>query len=332
MASGSMRSAYSGLALVLALVIAALAMGSAAPTPARSVPLRAAAVSMTLNYSDPAGDVFEMWTSNNSHVTDASGNWLKFGTPMSVDLQRVASNDLGANVQILLKVRASVSALANTTYEYRLYTRQDNATHYIVTFRNGTTTMVTNHTDSQVWNLTANTTVGGVTSLGWLGVIVNKTALGGSANITAWDMDAQAKMASSPYSYVDYVWSLPGNPGSAPAFIQGRVTDAANGAGLANVNVSTNAGGYFTTTNATGYYSLPASPGNYTLTFSLTGYDTATKPVSVQEQQTQTVNAALTKASDLSSLLWIVAVVLIVVAAAAIVFLVARRRKPRAPK
>lgn len=324
-----MRRVLPGLALVLAL---AIAMGAVWVTPRVSAPsfaVRTSAVNFALNYSDPSSDVFKLYTSNLSHVTNSASYWIMSPSPGTVNLLRLSSANASASVDVYLKVQTSISVLANTTYEWRLYTRADNATHYIVTFRNGVTSMVSNHTGSAAHNLTANTTVG---NLGWLGVSVPKADLGGASNITAWNIDATAKQIQGNYTYEDFGWSLPGNPGSAPAYIQGRVTDAATGAGLANVNVSTGSAGYYATTNGTGYYSLPAAPGTFTLTFTLSGYETATKTVSVDYQQTQTVNEQLSKTSALPSyLIWIV-VAVILVAAALVAFLVIRRRKRSSPR
>ncbi len=322
-----MRRFLLGLAFALVLAIAIGSALAVSQSPAPSYEVRAAAaVNFALNYSDPASDVFQLWMSNGSHVTDASGYWIMSPTPGEVNLIRLSSSDAGAAVDVYLKVQTTITVSPNDTYQMRLYTRADNATHYIVTFRDGVTSMVTNHTGSATWNLTANTTVG---NLGWLGFRVSKAYLG---NITAWNIDATAKEAVGNYTFEDFGWSLPGNPGSAPAFIQGRVTDAANGDGLAGVNVTTGAGGYFTTTNATGYYSLPAAPGTFNLTFTLSGYDSATKQVTVQYQQTQTVNQQLSKASTLGDYLPWIALVVVLVVALVVVVLVLRRRKPAPPK
>ncbi len=328
-----MRRVTLGAVVLLAMAIAASSVLALPQPPAPSVIVRAAAVNFTLNYSHPASSVMELWTSNNTHVTDAAGNWVMGTTPAEVNLIRVSSSATATTVSVFLKVQGTIAVRANTSYEYRLYTRADNATHYLITFSNGSTWMVSNHTGSARVNLTAGTGVG---ALGWLGVTLNKTDLGGTANITAWNIDASSREAGPIYTFVDYVWQLPGNPGSAPAFIQGRVTDAATGAGLANVNVSASTGGYYTATNATGYYSLPAAPGNYTLSFSLAGYDSASKSVAVQYQQTQTVNAQLTKGqSGLPITTSIVAgLIVLVIAVGAVAFLLLRRRKmePRPPE
>ncbi len=319
-------------ALALALIALLLGITLAAPSlrPSDSLSpsygLRAAAVNLNLNYSDPASDVAKMWTSNNSHVTDVGGFWILNPSPASDNLIRVSSTDAGADVALYLRVQGSIATQSNISYEIRLYPRSDNSTHFAVTFSNGTTWLRRNNTVGGAVNLTSNTTISPVSTLN---VAVSKGLLG---NLSAWDIDASTKEVGTTYTYEDFVWSQPGNPGSAPAFIQGRVTDASNGTGLANVNVSTTAGGYFTSTDATGYYSLPAAPGNFTLTFSLTGYVTATKQVTVQYQQTATVNAALTKTAPPSEIPWLwIGVAGMLIAAVLVALLVLRRRKPVPP-
>ena len=327
-----MHRTASGLLLAVLVASVALAVSSLPAAPA-AFPVRTSAVNFALNYSDPSSDVFKLYTSNQSHVTDAGGFWIMSPSPGTVNLLRLSSADAGTNVDVYLKAQSTISVLANTTYQWRLYTRADNATHYIVTFRNGLTNMVSNHTGSPTTNLTANTTLGGPTNLGWLGVSVSKTDLGGAANITAWNIDASTKQIQTNYTYVDYGWSLPGNPGSAPASIQGHVSDAASGAPLAGVNVSTGSAGYYVLTDANGNYSLPAAPGTFTLTFTLSGYDSASKTVTVSYQQTQTVNAQLTRIVPLTEqpVFWVLIVVVVVAVVAVALILLRRRSKAKKP-
>ncbi len=323
-----MRRALTGLALGLALALAIVSTLSATPAPPAAGSVRAAAVSLDLNYSDPASDVFTMWTSNGTHVTDASGYWIMSPSPGVVNLIRLGSSDAGTSVNLYLKVQTTIASRPNVTYDIRMYSRADNRTHYIFEYSNGRALLTQNQTTAPQVNMTANVTVG--TSA--FTVTVAKSLFGGPTNITAWNLDATAKEFAGNYTYEDFVWQQPGNPGSAPAFIQGRVTDMADGAGLSNVNVSTGAGGYFTTTNATGYYSLPAAPGTFNLTFGLSGYDALTKSVTVQYQQTQTVNAALSKTSSLGSYaVWIAATVIVLAAVVLLVVLVRRRKKRSSP-
>jgi hypothetical protein len=326
---GAMHRVLPGLALVVALAIAALSLVAIPSTSSAPFLVHASAVNLNLSYSDPASDVAKLWTSNNSHVTDAAGFWILSPSPGEVNLIRLSSSDAGATVDLALKVQTAIASRANVSYEIRMYSRADNRTHYIIDYSNGLASLKQNKTGVTPVNMTANVTNSPTSTLN---VAVSKALLGGPTNITAWNIDATAREIAGNYTYEDFIWQQPGNPGSAPAFIQGRVTDAATGGGLANVNVSTGGGGFFTTTNATGYYSLPASPGNFTLTFSLAGYDSATKTVTVQYQQTQTVNAALSKTSAVPTYLpWILIIVVIVAVALIAVVLLRRRKKPSAP-
>lgn len=324
-----MRFSTASRGLILAGILIALAF-AAAPTSAPSqVQVRASAVNFNLNYSDPASDVFVLYTANNTHLTDAAGNWIYTNTQPQVNILRLFSVDAGASVGVYLRIQggSAISNLPNTSYEVHLYTRLDNSTHYILHYSNRTATLRSNLTGSTVVNLSANATIGPTYQLGFA---VSKADLG---TVTEWNIDGTAKMVGANYTFEDFGWLQPGSPGSAPAFLQGRVTDAADGAGLAGVNVSAGAAGAYTTTNATGYYVLPAAPGNYTLTFSLSGYGTVSKTVTVQYQQTQTVNAQLSKSTAAlltSPYLWVVVVVVAVALIAGILIL--RGRKPTPPK
>ncbi len=326
-----MRRILCGVAFGMALAIAIGAI-LAAPTPAvQAYAVRASAVNFALNYSDPASDVFKLWTSNNSHVTAAGGFWIMSPSPSDVNLLRVASYVDGPNLGLYLRVQGTIAtALSNVSYEIRMYPRADNRTHYLLSYSAGAAHLTSNASGAVTVNMTSNVTV---TPGSTLNAVVNKTLIGGAASITAWNIDATAKQVAGNYTYEDFGWSQPGNPGSAPAFIQGHVTDASDGAGLSGVNVSTGSGGYFTTTNATGYYSLPAAPGTFTLTFSLADYDSVSKSVTVQYQQTQTVDAALSKTSALAAnLIWIVLAVGLAAVAVVTVLILRRRRQQHKPE
>lgn len=218
------RFAVAILLLVLAFGLISVVRDVQRSSPSGPVPLRKSSTAFpcpapfSCNYSDPANDVAVLWTSNNSHVTTAAGNWVFSADHPSVDLLRLSSSNSSSSVSVFLKVKTTIATLPNTTYEFRLYPRLDNSTHYIVTYNDGTTTMVTNHTGSSRWNLTTDTQVG---NLGWLEVIVNKSDLGGVMSITAWNLDASSKQTSANYTYEDFVWQLPGNPDPLPRQFRG---------------------------------------------------------------------------------------------------------------
>lgn len=323
-----MRSVLPGLVLALALGLVAASLAAAPRVPVGSTVLRASAVSFNLNYSDPASDVFKLWSSNGSHVTDANGFWLMSPFPGEVNLIRLGSSATGTDINLFVRVQTTIASRSNVTYEIRMYSRADNRTHYVLDYSNGAAALKQNRSGTPIVDMSSNVTISPASTLN---AVVSKALLGGTANITSWNIDATSKEIGTTYSYEDYVWQQPGNPGSSPADIQGRVTDAATGEGLAGVNVSASVGGYYTTTNATGYYSLPAAPGNFSLTFSLSGYATGTKAVSVQYQQTQTVNEQLSKNVGLSgSMLWIL--VAVVVVAAVVIAVVVVQRRSRSSK
>ncbi len=321
-----------GFFLVTLALVASLALSAPQPRGSLTSPsgmAAQAAVNLNLNYSDPASDVAKMWTSNNTHVTDASGNWILSPQPADVNLLRLASTDASASIALYLKVQGSIASQSNISYEIRLYSRADNRTHYLLTFSNGTTWLTQNRTGASVANLTGSTVISPASTLN---VAVAKTLLGGPANITAWNIDAVAKWVQPIYTYEDFVWQQPGNPASAPAFIQGRVTDASSGAGIANATVTTGAGGFSTVTNATGFYYLPADQGTFDLTFAASGYLNLTKTVTVNLYQTQTVNAALEKTVPPPSgpSLWLVVLVVIILAFVVVAVLVLRSRRRKA--
>ena len=178
----------------------------------------ASAVSFDLNYGDPASDVVKFWATNDTPVLTPTGNLTLSPFPDSVNLLWIRSANASANVDLTIQVKGGIANLANTSYEIRLFTRSDNASHFSVTYATGTTTLRSNATGFTPVDLTGTTTI---TSTGsnpalknTLVVSVQKTLL---APITAWNIDAIATQTGSVYTYHDYGWEQPGNPGSTPA-------------------------------------------------------------------------------------------------------------------
>ena len=110
-----MRRVLPGLDLLLAVAIAAVYLAPVPQPAAGPFAVRASAVNFALNYSDPASDVFQLWTSNNSHVTDASGFWILSPSPGTVNLIRLSSSDAGTAVNVYIKVQTTITVAANTT-------------------------------------------------------------------------------------------------------------------------------------------------------------------------------------------------------------------------
>jgi len=177
----------------------------------------AVTVNFNLSYSDPASDVVKLYSSNMTAVRAADGTLVMSPFPDTVNILRLSSADTGLNVTVSLELKGPVADLANTTYEFRLYTRADNASHFIVRYVNGVTTLASNATGFQTVNITGNSTISAAgtnpTLLNKLAVNVAKELLG---NITVWNIDATATQIGATYSYRDFGWELPGNPGSAP--------------------------------------------------------------------------------------------------------------------
>ena len=318
-------------ALAFALVLVAT-LAHAPPSSLNAPAVRTQAVDFWKNYSDPASDVVKLYTSNMTPVVVA-GAFVMSPFPDSVNILWLRSGVAANNVTLSVQVKGSIANLDNTTYEIRLYTRSDNSTHFIVDYSNRSTTIRTNATGALATNITGNSTITSVgpnpTSQNTLTINVAMALLG---NVTGWNLDATATELGTPYSYRDFGWDLPGNPGSTPTEFVGFVTDAATGAPLAGVNVSAGPGAY-TTTNASGAYALAVQPGTYNVTFALSGYYVATKQAAAALGVTTTLSAQLEKLSLVDSLgiaLWVV-VAVVLVALVVLALIVVRRRKVPPP-
>jgi len=178
----------------------------------------ASAVSFDLSYSDPASDVVKLWTSNMTPVLTSSGNLTLSPFPDSVNFLRLASANASVDVRLTAQVKGNIARLDNTSYEIRVYMRQDNASHFIVTYANDTTTLTSNASGFVPVDISGSTLI---TSTGpnptlenTLQVNLSKSLLG---TVTAWNIDATAKQTGPTYTYEDFIWEVPGNPGSTPA-------------------------------------------------------------------------------------------------------------------
>jgi hypothetical protein len=202
--------------LAVACALAALALPAVgfATTFTPSVP-----ASFALNYSDPASDVVQLWSSNMTPVTDANGDPVLSPFPNSINIIWIRSTEApgGENLTLSIETMGGISDLANATYEIRLYTRLDNASHFIVTYRSGVTVLDSNDTAFAPMNITGNSTITAAgpnpTLQNALRINVMKNLLG---TIEVWNIDAVTTLAEPTYSYRDYGWEVPGNPGSGP--------------------------------------------------------------------------------------------------------------------
>jgi len=188
---------------VLALVASAAMVGTAS------------AVTFDRDYSDPASDVVQLWTSNMTPVLLPDGNVTMSPFPDSVNLLWIRSANESANVNLSFQVKGRIADLDNTSYEMRLYTRSDNASHFIVTYTNESTRLTSNATGFVPVDLTGSSTITstGPVLLNTLVITVSKSLLG---TVTSWDIDATATQRGPTYTYRDSGWLVPGSPGSAP--------------------------------------------------------------------------------------------------------------------
>ncbi len=179
----------------------------------------ASAVSFDLSYSDPASDVAKLWTSNMTHVLNAAGNATFSPSPPEVNLLRLESANASANINLTIEVKGTIANLDNTSYEIRLYTRSDNASHFIVTYVNRTAFLTSNATGSGRTDLSGSSAIIAIgpnpNVRNGLRISVAKSLLGA---ITYWNIDATATQVSGDgvYTYQDAIWYVPGNPGSTP--------------------------------------------------------------------------------------------------------------------
>ena len=87
------------------------------------------------------------------------GNLTLTPFPDSVNLLRIRSANVSASVNLTFQVKGSIANLDNTTYEMRLYTRLDNASHFIVTYVNGSTVLTSNATGFNPVDLSGNSAI-----------------------------------------------------------------------------------------------------------------------------------------------------------------------------
>ncbi|HYU07226.1 MAG TPA: hypothetical protein VEM77_08630 [Thermoplasmata archaeon] len=177
----------------------------------------ASAVTFDRNYSDPASDVVQLWTANMTPVFLPDGNVTMSPFPDSVNLLWIRSTDESASVNLSFQVKGRIADLDNTSYEMRLYTRADNASHFTVTYTNRSTILTSNATGFVPVDLSGNSRITSTgpnpVLLNTLIIAVSKSLLGA---VTSWDIDATATQRGPMYTYRDSGWLVPGSPGSAP--------------------------------------------------------------------------------------------------------------------
>src|SRR3989441_12161920 len=166
----------------------------------------ASAVSFDQSYADPASDVVELWASNMTPVL-TDGNLTMSPFPDSVNVLRITSADAGADIALTIQVKGSIADLDNTSYQIRIYTRQDNSTHFRATYVNGRAILTSNATGFVPIDISPRVTV----TQGTLVVNVAKSWVG---TITAWDLDATATETGTVSADRDSGCQSAGQPGT----------------------------------------------------------------------------------------------------------------------
>jgi hypothetical protein len=162
-----------------------------------------------LDYSDPASDV--TWVFGN-------GSKVMMSEPKDVNIKWVRSEVQGMNETLKLTIELSSPGQIRTNnvtvYNINIYTTIDNASHFVVSYTNGTSTLGTNTTSVLV-----NDSVQYSISDQEIYFIVNVSDLG---SINYYNIDASAETREYQNDTVgwvlkkDFGWEVSGNPGTIP--------------------------------------------------------------------------------------------------------------------
>ncbi|HLF07091.1 MAG TPA: hypothetical protein VI893_07985 [Thermoplasmata archaeon] len=168
------------------------------------------------NYSDPANDVMMLHANGTPVIVNSSFVFVTDHDSVDVKWVRSGLATDNTTVNIVLEVgrNSEILELANTTYTFNLYSDATNRSRYIVNYSDGVATL-RNNASAGTADLSGNVTLSGPNpqKLNTLTIAVRKTLL---KNLTAWNIYATARQDGSPYSYQDFGWEVPGNPGSTP--------------------------------------------------------------------------------------------------------------------
>ncbi len=176
-----------------------------------------AAVNYELAYPDPAEDVLhfnETW-----HLVEDDDPYLQ------IDLKWLESyNDTHGNVVLRLKARNNqiIEKSDNTSYVFRIFTKEDNSTGYNITYINETTT-ITDFNNTVEDDLTSETSI--INEQGEV-LLVNISKNDYLNNISYFNIDAFSWKEEGNHTFIDYISEVPGHPGET-----GDIVDNAGGNG-----------------------------------------------------------------------------------------------------
>ncbi len=179
-------------------------------------------VNYELTYQDPAEDVLhfnETW-----HLVEDDNPYLQ------IDLKRLESyNDTDGNVVLRLKARNNqiIEESNNTSYVFRIYTKEDNSTGYNITYINEITT-ITDFNNTVEDDLTAETSI--INEQGDV-LLVNISKNDYLNNISYFNIDAFSWKEEGNHTFIDYISEVPGHPGETGEIVdnEGGDTDDDNG-------------------------------------------------------------------------------------------------------
>lgn len=311
------------------------------------VPAYAPGVSLWRNYSDPASDVQQFYTSNGTALV-SGGQFVFSPNPTSVNLLALNTWPGGASssacprapsapvnwVVMCIKLKGKVGTTTNFTYTFDMYLDASDQVHYIVSYTAGSGAMWLSSNKTTGFtpvDITGNATVASSTGNAQDELILT-IDLSLIPPATAWGADVASQEKDSFYTYRDYIYQVPGHPGTSPAMITGHVYEMGTNNSVAGANVSVDVVGYYTQSDSSGAYTLLLAPGTYNITVTKDGYEGSTVQKTLGANEiVQNYNLYLTPSGPIqrlgtTGLLIILAVVLSAVFL--FLFFLLKRRRP----
>ena len=158
---------------------------------------------------EPAGDVTQFDPYGNSTIVDGYSD---------IDIKRFETrNGTGDNLTFTMGTKAkSITIASNIKYVFRVFTKSDNRTGYNISFCNGTIELVEiiDGIEQMKEDITG---LGGIVKDKndyVLEIDLSKSRYFPEDELDYFNVDGFSWMEEGNYTYVDYIHSLPGNPGT----------------------------------------------------------------------------------------------------------------------
>lgn len=236
---------------------------------------------------DPRNDV-QVFDSTTQQGLLSSGRLVFSSEKGEVDLREVSSQMQMENVTISAVVHGTIPSSPsweNMSFIFDLYTDAEDRVHYKLNWTGGPTGgswLYSNGSGFAPIDITGNASVESTYRSDDTLKIEFPIAL--IPSVTSWDIDVSSEERGPNYTFRDFIYQVPGHPGTAPSAISGHVYEGV-GRPVAGATVSTDIGGYQNTTDALGYYTLYLAPGSYNLSASAEGYHESKVHVTVGSAQ-----------------------------------------------